>query len=121
MGNDTKNKKATEGVETPSVDTVQVEMVEKSIYDQLAEKSAKEIEDLKTELAEEKKQKAELETKLAKEQEYSKTLEETYSEQLEVGTTGEFDHIPCVNIIDGERYTREEIVKDKKLLKHFKK
>lgn len=118
---DKDNKKTTEGVETPSVNTIQVEMIERSMYDELAAKTAKEIEELQEVIAEEIKQKAELEVKLAEEKEYSKQLEETYSEQLQNTSSGEHDHIPHVNYIDGEKYTREEVVQDKKLLKLFKK
>lgn len=120
MGKSKENTKTTEGVETPSVDTVQVEMVEKSRLDLLAIEN----ENLRAGYVPLHEEISDLKEKLAKEQEYSKHLEETYSEQIQNAATppGEdYSYIPLVNIIDGKRVTREEVIADKKLLKLFKK
>jgi len=117
MGKSNQNTKATEGVETPSVDTVQVEMIEKSLYDDLLAASEREASALNQKIAD-------LETKLSKEQEYSKHLEDTYSEQIQNAATSpgeDYSYIPLINIIDGKRVTREDVIADKKLLKLFKK
>lgn len=107
-----KENENTEGVDAPSVDTVKVETVEKKFHDEIVSSQQQEILNLQTDLEKEKK--------------YSKSLEDQlseYSDQLDSKkvATGEFDHIPLVNVIDGERKTRDEIIQDKELLKLFKK
>ncbi|MDK7376006.1 hypothetical protein QP519_10715 [Weeksella virosa] len=93
-----ENTKETEGVQSPSVDNNQATLIDSL---------NKEIKDLKA--------------ALKKEQEYSKELEETYSDQIEENEKSEFNYIPLVNFIDGERVTRDQVVADKNLLKLFKK
>lgn len=102
-----QENKITEGASTPSV-----EMVEKSLYDELKASTDERISELEKQLADEKVYSEGLETDLS-----------NYTKQLDskAQVAGEFDYIPLINIIDGKKRTRDEIVADKKLLKLFKK
>jgi len=110
MAVENENKTNTEGVGTSSVDTV--ETVDKKFHDNLISEKDAEIKKLKTDLSKEKEYSEGLEAQLS---DYSKQLDS------KAQVAGEFDHIPLVNVVDGVKKTRDEIVADKKLLKLFKK
>lgn len=107
MAAEQENKTNTEGVPTPSVETV-----EKSLYDELKASTDARISELEKDLKSEKEYSADLESQLS---DYSKQLDS------KAQVAGEFDYIPLMNIINEEKKTRDEIIADKKLLKLFKK
>ena len=120
-----KKNKNTEAVETASVEKKVNEVVETTSVEEndslmeyvarIAELEA-EIESLKSQLEESEAEKASL-----------NEVVEVLQEELDQYTTGEkntkdeYAHIPLRVCVDGKTYTKDEIIKDKKLLKHFKK